>query len=164
MEILYFKTSDYELDEILDYCVECYENNGLDVDDIFEWKELIIQNYPHTNIFIMNERCEIVAIDDQNIRTKSGDTIWTVIDIEYLEIEDVEYFDLDKYNHIVDYGFRVIEAGYNIEHNWVYLKAESKTTYHRSFLFNLQNIHNLVGYIRKKKINLLLNRNQKYTD
>ncbi len=158
MEILYFKTSDYELDEILNYCLDTYEFYDMGYDTIIDWRSIIKENYPHTNTFIMNERCEVVAIDDQNIRTESGDIIWTVIDIELLEIDDVEYYDLDKYKHIVDYGYRVVEAGYNDEHNWVYVQAESKTTHHRSYLFNLQNIHNLVGYIRQKKIEILLSK------
>lgn len=157
MEILYFKTNDFSLSDILDYCISIYEDNGLSNDEIYEWKSLIKQFYPHANIFIMNERCEIVAIDDQNIRTSSGDIIWTVIDIDYLEIDDVEYFDLDKYKHIVDIGYKVVEAGYNMNQKWIYIKAESKKTHHRSYLFNLQNIHNLIGYIRQKKIKLLLN-------
>jgi hypothetical protein len=132
LENLYVKTSDYDLDDIISFCVGQYEEYDLDYDEIQEWKNIIRENYPHTNI------------------------IWTVYDIDLLDIWESEYYDLKKYNHIVDYGYEVVEAGYNKERGWVYLQAESLSTHYRSYLFNLQNITNLVVYIRQRKIDQIL--------
>lgn len=156
MENLYIKTSDFELDDILEFCIEQYEFNDFDYDEIQIQKDIIRENYPHSNILIINERGQVVAIDDQNIRTKGGDIIWTIFDIDLLDIWETEYYDLKKYKHIVDYGYEVVEAGYNQERGWVYLQAESIKTHYRSYLFNLQNITNLVIYIRQRKIGSIL--------
>ena len=125
-------------------------------DEIQTQKDIIRENYPHTNIFIINEKGQVVAIDDQDVRTKGGDIIWTIFDIDLLDIWETEYYDLKKYNHIVDYGYEVVEAGYNQENKWLYLQAESIKTHYRSYLFNLQNITNLAIYIRQRKIGSIL--------
>jgi hypothetical protein len=156
LENLYIKTSDYDLDDILEFCMEQYELHDFDYDEIQTQKDIIRENYPHTNIFIINDKAQVVAIDDQDIRTKGGDIIWSIFDIDLLDIWETEYYDLKKYNHIVDYGYEVVEAGYNQENKWIYLQAESIKTHYRSYLFNLQNITNLAIYIRQRKIGSIL--------
>jgi len=156
LEILYIKTSDFGLDDIIEFCIEQCEYYEFDYDEIQTQKDIIRENYPHTNIFIINEKGQVVAIDDQDVRTKGGDIIWTIFDIDLLDIWETEYYDLKKYNHIVDYGYEVVEAGYNQENKWIYLQAESIKTHYRSYLFNLQNITNLAIYIRQRKIGSIL--------
>jgi hypothetical protein len=156
LENLYIKTSDFELDDIIEFCIEQNDLNDFDYDEIQIQKDIIRENYPHTNIFIINEMGQVVAIDDQDVRTKGGDIIWTIFDIDLLDIWETEYYDLKKYNHMVDYGYEVVEAGYNQDNGWVYLQAESITTHYRSYLFNLQNITNLAIYIRQRKIGSIL--------
>lgn len=156
MEILYIKTSDFDLEDIIDFCIEQCEYYEFDYDEIQVQKDIIRENYPHTNIFIINEKGQVVAIDDQDVRTKGGDIIWTIFDIDLLDIWETEYYDLKKYNHIVDYGYEVVEAGYNKNNKWVYLQAESVKTHYRSYLFNLQSITNLKIYIRQRKIGSIL--------
>jgi hypothetical protein len=150
------KTSDFSLDDIISFCISQYEKFDLDYDEIQFSKNTIREYYHHANFLILNEKCQIVAIDEQDIRTSGGDIIWTVFDIEMLDVIDYEYFDLKKYEHIVDYGYTVVEAGYNDDNDWIYLKAESKKTHYRSYLFNLQNITNLLVYIRQIKIGSIL--------
>ena len=55
MENLYIKTSDFDLDDILEFCIEEYEFNEFDDDEIQTQKDIIRENYPHTNIIIINE-------------------------------------------------------------------------------------------------------------
>ena len=78
MEILYIKTSDFDLEDIIDFCIEQCEYYEFDYDEIQIQKDIIRENYPHTNIFIINEKGQVVAIDDQDIRTKGGDIIWPI--------------------------------------------------------------------------------------
>ena len=70
MENLYIKTSEFELSDILEFCIEQAECYELDYDEIQTQKDIIRENYPHTNILIINERGQVIAIDDQDIRTR----------------------------------------------------------------------------------------------
>lgn len=157
LKIFYVKTDNFTLDEILDFCEEIIDDNPKMYND---WKLFHKDNfrnfYPHSNILIFDEYCRLLAVDDQDLRTKSGHIIWSTISLDELDIDNLEYYDFSEYNAYVDKGYSIVEAGKDSENKWIFLKAENNYTHYRSFLLNWQTFISLPIYIRKRKIKKIL--------
>ncbi len=164
MGLIYAKTNEITLEVFIEYCFQKLSKNYTkNLSEFFNnWKTKLIYsyriNYIGSSCILMNEKGFILGTLSNIPDFITPDyPAWNIDNIDYLTSYEEEYFDFDKFEHLIEKEkYKIIKAGLNRKNDWIYLQIENKFTNHRTCIINLKNIKDLKSHIRKEKINRLL--------
>jgi hypothetical protein len=114
--------------------------------------------FENSEYLVINNRGDYIGcLEYTKEEIKSDIYIWNIEDIDLVNSYEVEYFDFEKWNIIVnDEKFKINRVGINTDGVWNYIEVENKFTHYRSFILNLKTFTNIKKYIRHNKIKNLL--------
>jgi hypothetical protein len=164
MKLIYVKTDEISLDSFLKFIynkmiINCGKNKN-DFNRI--WKNSLVKKmkycFENSEYLVINNRGDYIGcLEYTKEEIKSDIYIWNIEDIDLVNSYEVEYFDFEKWNIIVnDEKFKINRVGINTDGVWNYIEVENKFTHYRSFILNLKTFTNIKKYIRHNKIKNLL--------
>lgn len=156
MQLLYIKTSEISLEVFLKFCYNKLTNKK-------NWKKFLeksyIISYQNSEYILFTSKGKYIGCLEQLKEIiRSGQYIWTINNIDYIEAYEEEYFDFYEYENLIDIEkYKISKISFNRKKEWIYIEVENKYSHYRSFMINLNSFINLKKYLRLEKINNLLN-------
>lgn len=156
MKLIWLKTNEISLDEFLNFCIK--RQNIKDKYQYKNIKNLYSLLFDSNSHIILNDKGEYLGgLEHIKERVCSGNAIWSIDDIDLINVYEEEYFDFDGYERFVnDPKYKIVKIGFNRKKEWIYLEIENNYTHYRNYIINFECFINIKKYIRQSKINSLL--------